>query len=171
MNDALVMGVVERFGGRCAEVKRAFGSEEFLGVREVLQRDARHVLHRNIGEALVLTGIENGDDIRMGKTPGAFSLAIETQPRLLEFLVFEFFLDRNCLESNRTVNARILCKVNRAHRTAADPAFDNVASETLGTDASRHFAGFLAGRRTVRALHPFEDRFCPFGLGLFFECQ
>ncbi len=100
-----------------------------------------------------------------------FSLPVEAQTRFLEFLVLELFLDRDCLESNRPVDARVFGQIYRTHRTAADTPFDDVTSEALRSYTGSHRICLFCRSVTVCSFHPLEHGFGSFGLGLFFEGQ
>ncbi len=107
----------------------------------------------------------------MRQATGRLGLAIETQPRLLEFLVFEFFLDRDRFQRDRAVDARVPGQVHGTHCATPDTALDDVTPEALRTYAVRHLAALLHRLVSVRALHPFEHGFGAFRLGLFLEGQ
>ncbi len=107
----------------------------------------------------------------MRQAAGRFGLAVEAQPRFLEFLVLELLLDRDCLEGDRPVDARVLGQVDGTHRTAADTPFDDVTSEALRSYTGSHRICLFCRSVTVCSFHPLEHGFGSFGLGLFFEGQ
>ena len=172
MNHALVVGVIERFGRHRGELERAFGGQQAFRVGKFAQGDARHVLHRDVSEALVLTGVEYGNDVRMRQSARRFCLPIEAQARLFQFLVLEFLFDRDGLERNRAIDARVFGEVDSSHGTSANAFFDDIAAESLWRAVEFLRAeGIVAGDRTVRPLHPFENRFRALRLGLLLKRQ
>ena len=78
-------------------------SQQFLGISELRQGDALQVFHGDVREMFVFATVVNGNNVRMRQPAGGLGFAEETQACLLEFLVFEFFLDRNDLQRNRTI--------------------------------------------------------------------
>src|SRR5689334_24999898 len=77
MNQAGAVRDVERVGDVDEQVDGPLRAQSLLGVEHVAEVDAVDVLHRDVEQAFGLTGIEDGDDVRMVEPGGGLSLADE----------------------------------------------------------------------------------------------
>ena len=105
----------------------------------LVERHAVEQLHRDIGEAVGLADVVDGDDIGVGERAGGPGLAQEAADEA-EILA-EFRLQH--LDREHAVDARIVGAIDVGHRAFADAPFDHIAADALHST--------LPDCRTIRA--------------------
>ena len=91
----------------------------------LVERDAVEQLHRDIGKAVGLADIVDGDDIGVGERAGRPGLAQEAADKA-EILA-EFGLQD--LDREDAVDAGIVGAIDVRHRAFADAPFDHIAAD------------------------------------------
>src|SRR5258706_4747418 len=94
-----------------------------------MQRAALEQLHRDVGDALVLADVEDGDDARVVEPAGRAGLAQEALAHLAEDVLGQIGQQR--LERHLALDQRVDRAVHDAHRAASELAHDPVTAERL----------------------------------------
>src|SRR5262247_4120053 len=123
MQHAMAMRVVDRVADLAGEVERAAEIERSLTRDDRLERFARHELHHDEEDVLLLLRREDRDDVGM--------IERREEPRLAQELAeVDALLVRN-LERDLLVDPRVFREIDRAEPTAADRLQNLVLADDL----------------------------------------
>ena len=113
------------------------------------ERLPRHVLHRDVRPAVVLTGVEDGDDVRVPEPPGGARLL--HQPSSSDVVIQ---LASNELDRNLAIEDRVASQIHLRHAAAAEEA-----DHLIPADDSRLAAARLARGLRIESSDGLEE--CP----------
>ena len=129
VHDPLAVRIGQRLGDACDDAQHHRHRQQLRLLRVALQVVAFQELHRDVGEVLVLAGIEDRHDVAMLQSPRRLGLAEETFARLGEFGAVELLRQRHRLDRHLAADLRIVAEIHRTHRTAPELSIDAVAAE------------------------------------------
>src|SRR5947199_3947529 len=83
MNDAVMMRVVEPGADLLGDIDDLFGRERLALVENTVEGDALDVLHGDVEESVLLTGVVDGDDVAVVENAGKTRLILEATQHLV----------------------------------------------------------------------------------------
>ena len=121
---------------------------------------AFQILHGDICQVLLITGIVDGDDVGMGKGARAFGLPEKLFFHLFDFRRIDVVGKTERLDRSGTVDPRILAEINDAHGAFAELFGNFVSAECrpgTGGSGQQTVIGRSAAEETVAENHGFAD--------------
>src|SRR2546427_7014348 len=130
VDHAMFMGVVERVQQPAHDVHHVLESEAHLPGEKVAQAATLHVLHRDIGELLVLAVFVDADDSGMVEATRGERLVLEPRNDLPGEVFVDQFLAHG-LQRDMALEHGVVSLVDDPHRPLADDFDDFVLAELL----------------------------------------
>ncbi len=159
MHDVILMRVGQRIGDPRHDAQCTRQRHQLIGLGIGHQILALEKLHRNVGQVMLLAGVEHGDDVGMIEPPRGFGLAEKTLLDISQFVLVELLRQGHGLDRHHAIDFRIAPHVNHTHGALAELLLDLVAAQHRLLDIAGGIdqAGIAAPPSTATKNHGFRE--------------
>ena len=129
MHHVLFVRVSQRLCNTRHNRQHLSNRQQLPGFGHIQQVLALEELHRDVGEVVLFTSIENGHDVLVLQAPCCFGLAEKPFTGIRQLIALKLLAQGHGLDRHHTPDLGVLAQIHHAHRAFAQFPFNLVATQ------------------------------------------